>query len=159
MHYECEMVREYIKDWVFENRPPQHGDQSYFFAKMARKERIFMANNLNFIITDSPLILTHYYGLRYDKFEQLFNTSLNMLKNHHQICIENGYKVEHFLLRRAKKYSEVGRLQTKEQALQIDKEIEKMLQTMNIKYEIVTSDINCVDNILKILEQKGIIYE
>lgn len=154
MSYECEMNREYIKDWIFENRPPQNGDQSYFFAKMARKERLFMSNNLDFIITDSPLILTHYYGLMYDRFEQKFNTSLVMLKNHHQICIENGYKIDHFLLKRTKRYSELGRNQKEERAKEIDCEIENLLNEFDIKYQAVDSDKNCVDNILKVMKVK-----
>lgn len=152
MHYECEMNREYIKDIIWSKIKPMDGDQSYFFAKMARKERIFMANNLNFIITDSPLILTHYYGLMYDKFEQKFNTSLSMLKNHHQICKENGYKIDHFLLKRIKSYSELGRNQKEERAREIDGEIEKLLNDFNIKYQEVDSDESCVNNILKLLK-------
>ena len=148
MHYECEMNREYIKDLVWQNQMPNDGDQSYFFAKMSRKERIYMAANIDFIITDSPLILTHFYGLRYDKFEQLFNTSLSMLKNHHSIWKENGYKVDHFLLNRVKKYSPLGRLQTEEEAREIDGEIEEMLQSFGIKYTKVDADDDCVDNII-----------
>lgn len=152
MHYECEMNREYIKDWIWEGRPPIDGDQSYFFAKMARKERIFMANKLNFIITDSPLILTHYYGLMYDKFEQKFNTSLSMLRNHHQICKENGYKVDHFLLKRVKPYSELGRNQKEDRAREIDVEIEKLLNDFGVQYQEVDCDENCVDSILHYYE-------
>ena len=146
--YECEMNREYIKDWVWEDRLPRDGDQSYFFSKMSRRERIYMGKGMDFIITDSPLILTHFYGLRYDKFEQLFNTSLSMLKNHHSICKENGYKVDHFLLNRVKKYSPLGRLQTEEEAKQIDGEIEEMLQSFGIKYTKVDADDDCVDNFI-----------
>lgn len=154
MGYECEMNREYIKDWIFQNKQPIHGDQSYFFAKMSRKERIYMANNLDFIITDSPLILTHFYGLRYDKFEQLFNTSLSMLKNHHSICKENGYKVDHFLLKRVKPYSALGRLQTEEEAKLIDLEIEEMLKSFGIKYTEVDGDEGAVDSIINIMSNQ-----
>jgi len=146
--YNCEMNREYIKDWVWENRPPKDGDQSYFFAKMARKERIYMSQELDFIITDSPLILTHFYGLRYDKFEQLFNTSLKMLENHHGICKENGYKVEHFFIERIKHYNPSGRMQTENVAKEIDGEIKEMLNKMGIKYKNILGDIDCVDKII-----------
>lgn len=149
--YECEMNREYIKDLIWSKIEPIHGDQSYFFAKMSRKERIYMANNLDFIITDSPLILTHFYGLRYDKFEQLFNTSLSMLKNHHSICKENGYKVDHFLLKRVKPYSALGRLQTEEEAKLIDLEIEEMLKSFGIKYTEVNGDEGAVDSIINLM--------
>lgn len=151
--YECEMNREYIKDWVWEKRTPQPGDQSYMFAKMARKERLYMANNIDFIITDSPLILTHFYGLKYDKFEQMFNTSLSMLKNHHEICKANGYKVDHFYINRAKKYSNTGRYQTEDEAKQYDKEIKDMLALLGIKYVNVSGDKDCVSNILEFIKE------
>ncbi len=110
-----------------------------------------MANNLDFIITDSPLILTHYYGLMYDRFEQKFNTSLSMLANHHQICKENGYKTDHFFLNRVKKYSGLGRNQNEEEARIIDGEIKNMLDSLSIKYNYVDCDLDCVDNIIKVL--------
>lgn len=154
MGYECEMNREYIKDWVFEGRTPSSGDQSYFFAKMARKERIYINQNLDFIITDSPLILTHFYGMKYDELEQLTNTSLMMLKHHHQFCKQHGYKVDHFFIVRDKPYSTCGRYQNEEEAKKCDDEIKELLLSMNIFHENVLGDINCVDSILKLLLNK-----
>lgn len=152
MGYECEMNREYIKEWVWESRKHKSGDQSYFFAKMARRERIYMDNNLDFIITDSPLILCHFYGMKFDKFEQMTNTSLSMLKNHHQYCIESGYKIDHFLLNRTKRYSPAGRYQDEDQAKEIDDELKTMLVDMKLKYQTVDADVNCVENIINTLE-------
>lgn len=146
--YEVEMNREYIKNWVWEGRDPLDGDQSYFFAKMARQERILMKNNIDFIISDSPLILTHYYGLKNDKYEQMFNTSLSMLKNHHGICQDLGYKVDHFFIRRVKPYSTKGRFETEELAKQRDIEIKELLDKLSIKYCEVDGDKDCVNNIL-----------
>src|SRR3990167_3023132 len=72
--FNCELNREYIKEWYWEKRQIQPGDQTYFFAKMSRRERTYILNNLDFIITDSPLIITHFYGLKYDEMEQKYNT-------------------------------------------------------------------------------------
>lgn len=135
--FDAEMNREYVKNWVWEERNIQNGDQTYFFSKMARNERIFMKNNLQFIITDSPLVLTHYYGLRYDKFEQLSNTSLVMLKHHHVACKELGYKVEHYFIARKKEYNPNGRLQTLKEAQQIDDELKGFLTDLGITYKTV----------------------
>lgn len=147
--FDCEMNREYIKDWVWENRKIQDGDQPYFFAKQARKERIYMQANLDFIITDSPLVLTHFYGMKYDEVEQKYNTSLNMLKNHHKICQDFGYKIDHYLLTRKKEYNPNGRMQTAKEASQFDLEIKNMLDSLNIKYTEIDGDENAVDNIIK----------
>lgn len=146
--YECEMNREYIKEWVWEGRHPSPGDQSYFFAKMARKERIYMANKLDFIISDSPLILCHYYGMQTDVFEQQFNTSLAMLRNHHQICKANGYKTDHFFIERAKPYSPLGRYEDEAGAVARDSGIKEMLDSLGIKYTTVLGDKDCAEKII-----------
>lgn len=151
--YECEMNREYIKEWAWEDRQVKIGDQSYFFAKMARRERVYMEQKMDFIITDSPLILTHFYGLKYDPFEQKYNTSLSMLKNHHGLCKEYEYKVDHFFLKRAKRYSQSGRYQTEEEANQFDHEIKSMLNSIPIRYTEIQADINCVDKIIEHLKK------
>lgn len=144
MGFNCEMNPEYIKDWVWEGRGIKPGDQTYFFAKMARKERIYMDAEVDFIITDSPLILTHFYGLKYDQYEQKHNTSLMMLKNHHEICKDKGYKVDHFFLERVKSYNPEGRYQTEDEARTIDDEIKLMLGTFNIKHKDVVADDHAV---------------
>jgi nicotinamide riboside kinase len=148
--YNCEMNREYVKDWVWEGRDIQEGDQTYFFAKQSKKERTLIKNGLDFIITDSPLILTHFYGLKYDWLEQNFNTSEIMLKHHHEFCKKYGYKVEHFILERKKKYNPAGRNQTEDEAKQFDTEIKAMLDSKEIKYTVIGSDP--VKTILKALD-------
>ncbi len=133
--YRAEANQEYIKDWVWEKRNFDAGDQTYFFAKQARKERIYIKNELDFVVTDSPLILTHFYGLKYDWLEQKYNTSEIMLKHHHEFCKKNGYKIEHFIIKRNKEfYDPTGRNQSKEQAESFDSEIKEMLDSKGIKY-------------------------
>lgn len=139
--YRCEMNREYVKEWVWEGRKIKPGDQTYFFAKAARKERQYMEAGLDFIITDSPLILTHLYGTLYDTFEQEYNTSLKMLEQHHAICRHYGYKVDHFLLKRSKTYEPLGRNENEEQAKDIDGLCIDLLKQRHIRFtEISGSD-------------------
>lgn len=146
--HNCEMNREYIKEWIWEGREIQSGDQPYFFSKQARKERLYMAKDIEFIITDSPLVLTHFYGIKYDPFEQKYNTSLMMLKNHHEACKELGYKVDHFFLTRTKEYNPAGRYQNAEDAAKIDEEILTMLNKLNIRYDLFPADEHAVDRIM-----------
>lgn len=150
--YNSEMNREYIKDWVWEGREFNEGDQTYFFAKQSRKERILIKNGLDFIITDSPLILTHFYGMKYDWLEQNFNTSEIMLKHHHEFCKRYGYKIEHFILTRTKDYNPAGRYQTEDEARQFDDEIRALLDKKDIKYTIVVD--NHVETIVKALMER-----
>lgn len=146
--FDAEMNREYVKEWVWEGRGIKTGDQPYFFSKMARRERIYMENKVQFIITDSPLILTHFYGLKYDEMEQKHNTSLMMLKNHHEICKSLGYKVEHYFIDRKKEYNPNGRLQTEEQAKEIDKELLTFLK----EYGTVVKNVESNHAVSAILE-------
>lgn len=137
--FNCEMNREYVKGWAWEGRKVQSGDQTYFFAKQSRTERILMREGLDYIITDSPLLLTHYYGLKYDEYEQRFNTSEIMLKHHHEFCKDHGYKVEHFVLERHKPYNPAGRWQTEDEAISFDVEIRALLDKKGIKYKVISS--------------------
>lgn len=155
-NYNAELIREYIKDWVWEKRPIAEGDQTYIFAKQSRKERQYILNNLDFIVTDSPLILTHFYGIRYDAMEQEYNTSKVMLAHHHGFCKKYGYKVEHFIVRRTKQYNPAGRYQSEEQAKEYDLEIENLLIEFNIKYTVIDGDVDAPSNILTILKGSGI---
>lgn len=149
--YDCEMNREYIKDWVWEDRAIIPGDQVYLFAKQSRKERTYILKNIEYIITDSPLILNHYYGLKFDKYEKEFKTCKELLKQHHQFCKDNDYKVEHFVINRVKEYNPNGRFQTKDEASLFDIEITDLLDNMKVKYDNVDGDENAAKNILKLL--------
>lgn len=151
--FRCEANSEYIKDWIWEKRVFDVGDQTYFFAKQARKERIYIKNKLDFIVTDSPLILTHFYGLKYDWLEQKFNTSEIMLRHHHEYCKANGYKTEHFIIKRNPEfYDPSGRNQTKTEAESFDSEIKAMLDSKGIKYtEIEDKPKVSVDLIMQYL--------
>ena len=153
-NYDAEMNREYIKEWVWEGREVKPGDQTYFFAKQSRKERQYMEKNIEVIITDSPLLLTHFYGLKYDQFEKEFNTSAKMLEHHHAICKHYGYKVEHFFINRVKKYNPNGRFQTEEESRKIDTEMKTMLDESGIKYESIDGDENAAKKIYEIIVAK-----
>lgn len=150
--YNAELNLEYIKNWVWEGRDINEGDQTYFFAKQSRKERILIKNGLDFIITDSPLILTHFYGMKYDWLEQNFNTSEIMLKHHHEFCKKYGYKIEHFILNCTKEYNPAGRNQSETEARSFDGEIRAMLDKKGIKYTVVAD--NYVETIIKALKVK-----
>lgn len=146
--FNVEMNREYIKEWVWEDREVKEGDQTYFFSKQARRERIYIKNGLDFIITDSPLILTHFYGLENDPYEVKYNTSKIMLEHHHGFCKDNGYKTEHFFINRAKPYTESGRYQTSDQAKDCDVKIKNMMDSFLHGYYNIDGDEFCVDTIL-----------
>lgn len=138
--YNCEMNREYIKDWVWEKRPIIDGDQVYITAKQIRKERIYMKEGLDFIITDSPAALTTFYGNIYDKYEREFNACKAIVAQHHAFCKDYGYKVEHYFLVRTKEYNPSGRFQDEATAKEYDDQIKTFLDNYPINYKIIICD-------------------
>lgn len=138
--YNVEMNREYIKDWVWDGRPVQDGDQVYITAKQAKKEATYIRAGLDFIVTDSPLALTTYYGGIYDKYERQFNACKAVVKQHHALCKDHGYKTEHIFLRRTKAYNPAGRHQDEETARKYDGWIETFLKEYPINYTTMECD-------------------
>lgn len=143
LHFDCEMNREYVKDWVWEKRGIKPGDQTYLFAKQSRRERQYIENKLDYIISDSSMALCIMYGRIYDKYEKEFNTCVTMLKQHHAFCKDHGYKTEHIFLRRKKKYNPNGRFQTEEEAKNIDEQCLTLLKELNINY----TEFDCEDDV------------
>lgn len=141
--YNCEMNREYVKDWVWEKRGIKPGDQTYLFAKQSRKERQYIESGLDYIISDSPMALCIMYGRIYDPYELMFKTCELMLKQHHKFCKDHNYKTEHIFLRRMKEYNSNGRHQTEEEAKNIDIQCLTLLNELNINYK----EFDCEDNV------------
>jgi AAA domain len=151
--YNCEMNREYIKDWVWEGRKIFDGDQVYITAKQMKKEASYIRAGLDFIITDSPLALATFYGNKHDKYEKEYGASKAIVRQHHQLCKDYGYKVDHFFLVRTKEYNPSGRMQTEEVAKQYDAEIKDFLLDYGINFKTVVCDTfveaTIIDELLK----------
>ena len=103
----CELVPEYAKDLVWSRREHQLADQLYVFAKQRdRLERL--RGQVHYVVTDSPLRLSHFYGAhfceRYPSFSALVKE------------VDASFTHASVFLRRTKPYSAVGRTQTQSQA-------------------------------------------
>ena len=125
----CELVDEYVKGAVWEDRLKIIQNQLYLFGKQFNKlARI--GNNVDIIITDSPIVLGIYYNrLNSPKFD--FNEKVFaplVLECH------NYYKNINVLVKQHFKYDTKGRYQTEEQAISMEKEIEQMYQQYNLPY-------------------------
>lgn len=57
-----ELVTEFVKPWAHEGRKPTGFDQYFISASQMRAEEIPLRNGVDFIITDSPLVLGEYYA-------------------------------------------------------------------------------------------------
>jgi nicotinamide riboside kinase len=123
---DCEMVGEFAKDLVWENRNETFKDEVYIFAK--QNHRLFRVNGkVDVIITDRPLILTMLYNNRYgDKSKELDALTLHEF---------NKYNNLNYFIHRVKPYNPNGRNQTEQESDEISKELESLLVNNNINYK------------------------
>lgn len=125
--YDCEMVTEFMKDLVWEKRTETFKDELYIFAK--QNHRLFRVNGkVDIIVTDRPLLLTNAYN-QDDK--ELCSLCLKTF---------NQYNNLNFLLKRETVYQENGRIQSEEEAMQIDKITEDLLKSNRINYYTVNNN-------------------
>lgn len=132
-----ELVTEYAKDMTWEGRLEILQDQLYISAKQNRKLARLKKHNLDWVITDSPLLL----GLHYMTPGYLGGTFENMLFE-----LWNSYDNINFFIKRKKKYNPTGRNQTEDQAREIDEKLLDFMAKNKIEYTNVigTRDANQV---------------
>lgn len=138
-----ELVSEYAKELTWDKRFNTLSDQLYVTAKQNRRISRLLAHGLDFVITDSPLLL----GIEYSQPNYLNNTFESMLFE-----LWNQYDNVNFFLERTKLYNPIGRNQSEEQARQIDENILKLLEVSNIKFDRILGDISAPSTILEKLE-------
>ena len=139
----CELVSEFAKDLVWEERFKSLKDQVYIFGK--QYHRIWrLVDLVDVIITDSPILLP----LVYDKND----------KNYFQPLVKemfSSFNNLNFLLIRSKKYDPNGRYQNEEEAKQVDNTVEKVLLENKVDFESITGNYNAIniitERILKLL--------
>lgn len=132
-----ELVTEYAKDMVYENRPNILADQLYILAKQTRRVAR-LQGVVDYCITDSPLLLSCIY-----------NTGSNLIDD---LSLElfNGFDNINFFIKRTKPYMKYGRGQTEQEAIEIDNKIFRKLVDSRIPYGIITPD-ETIDSITRIV--------
>lgn len=116
----CEMAPEFAKEKVWEGSLDVLSNQLYIFGKQ-HHTTFRLLNKVDVVITDSPIILSLYYGKKCSKtFKKL------VLEEHNKLNTVNIF------VDRIKKYNPKGRLQTLAQAKQIDKELLEILNSNGI---------------------------
>lgn len=127
--YECELALEVAKEKVWEESYRTLDDQIYIFAK--QYHRLWrLQGKVDFIITDSPLLLSMYYN----KNETLrtFNPFINE--------VNSQFNNLNFVLLRTTQYRTNGRMQTEDEAKAIDGRITDILAEHAIPYRKVPVD-------------------
>lgn len=113
--FKVEEATEWIKEKVYEGSPYAFKDQLYTFAKQNKKLQE-MDGKVDWVVTDSPLLLSHIYGgEKSSTFHKLIDEEFNKYEN------------INIFIKRAKPYQTFGRNESEEQARIKDQEIETLL--------------------------------
>lgn len=111
----CEMSLEYAKDKVWEESLKVLENQFYLFGKQSfRLHRL--DGKVDVVITDAPILNSIIYDARGNE------DFTKLIRQEHQ-----KYENLNFFVMRQKKYMQEGRIQTEDEAKQIDEKIAGML--------------------------------
>ncbi len=139
----CELVTEYAKEMVWEDRHNIFQDQLYLLAKQNRK-LLRLQNKVDYVLTDSPILLNTIYMVE-NGYEQTLN----------QLILEvfNSYDNINILLNRTHEYQEVGRYQTEQQSDELSSDIKKLLQLHNVpfvEYDCNKINFQLIEELIKL---------
>lgn len=143
----CEMIPEYAKDLTWEGRAGKvFAAQDYIFAK--QHFRLYrVASEVDFIVTDSPLLLSLVYGESFNlpAFHTLVREAYGEYDN-----------LNIYLKRSSKKpYNPSGRNQDEEEAKILDTKIFNMLLEEKVDLHIMEFGRDNPAKILDIMRAKG----
>ena len=142
--YSVEYISEYAKVLTWKDRVNTlEGHQPYIFEKQADMY-FYLDKKVDFVITDSPLILSSFYATKFD----------NLPKGWFDYVLwkVNKYNNLNYLIHRNHNYSEEGRNQTEDEASVMSDEISLYLDSQGVVYKNLLSTN---DNVTKILEAVG----
>ena len=144
--YDVELVSEYAKELVWEQRHETFKNELYIFAK--QQHRLFrLQGKVKYIITDRPLLLSIFYNDKYG----------NKSENFRNMVLEEIHKFENIdiFLNRTKPYVSKGRNQTEEESKEFAKEMLTLAEEC-CKYLVVLDAVEgkLTEEILSNLEKE-----
>lgn len=145
--YKCEIASEWVKEEVFAGNFNTLQNQLYIFANQHRKQFILNDKELDFIICDSPLLLSSFYGNKYKTSSPALN----------QLVFQefHSFKNLNFLLKRTVPFETLGRMESEEQSDEDYANLTDFLKNHNIVYFDVTEEEKTIQ-ILKYMKNLGI---
>lgn len=150
MHLNVELVQEYAKQLVWQNRLDEL-DNQFSVTKNQYNMIKALQDKVDYIVCDSPLIVGLFYNF-YSKtnvsnVEKTRDMILNKMKEFHNVYI--------FLERNPEyPFSQEGRLQTEIQAKEIDKQMKDLLHEYNIDYLSIISSKDSIKEIVEYIFSK-----
>lgn len=131
-----ELTDEFAKECVWEENIPMLKDQLWILAHQHRKI-LRLADKVDYVITDSPVLLSPIYRTKYG--EPMYSDIIDTMA----LECYNKYDNINFMLSRPREnYEEDGRAQDEVQSIQIDLDILKQFDTLDIPFTQLESDDN-----------------
>lgn len=122
-----------MKGWAWEGKKVGPFDQFYIFGKESHNQsRLF--NKVDFIISDSPVMLTAFYHYFYNGNEALNEVCHNFYKLAEE---KAGIKTLNFFLPRKKKYIAKGRYQSEQEADKVATDLRNWLDKEGFPYIVL----------------------
>lgn len=120
-----ELVTEYAKDLIYDGLHSDDFDQKTIF-KEQHKRVARLIDNVQWVVTDSPLYLSAYYAQRAQSSDEFVKFILDTAK-----CYNNF----NFLVKRNHRYDPNGRSQTESESDQIHLDLIEFMNSNNIPYK------------------------
>lgn len=146
MGLNTELVTEFCKAWAIDKREITPYSQFYFFGKQSYAEsRLF--NKVDFIVTDSPVLLSAFY-------QEYYNSDCSLsypCKEFYRKVAYDGIKVLNFYLPRKKKYVSAGRYQSEKESDEVAVRLKEWI--LKEGYPYMTLDCEDEDRVNVIMEK------
>lgn len=124
---DCELVREWVKESVWEDNQCVLSDEVLIFAEQNHLQHR-LKGKVDVVITEAPLFLKMYYQPEEYNFRSLIKH------------VMDEYNNMNFFLKRIKEFKSTGRMQTESQAKVIDAKLLELLDAFNMDYIPMTGN-------------------
>lgn len=135
-----ELVREFVKDKIYEKSEGVFNDQVYILGKQHFRQTN-VKGNVDVIITDCPLIIQAYYTDKY-KFPYADELRQLVLKLY---SLENNIN---YFVNRDKPYNPDGRFQTEADSDSISGNLKEYLDNLGIEHKEINGNITDYDSVV-----------
>lgn len=141
-----EHVPEYAKKLVW-SKQFETLDNQYHVSTKQYRDIAFIYGKVQYVITDGSLLHGLYYNLHNPS-----NVSNRELTHKKILEYYNSFEnINIYLTRGNFKYEQAGRIQTEEEARNIDVQLREILDENNITYKLFKSDEHVVDEIVSFI--------
>jgi broad-specificity NMP kinase len=138
----CEYVQEFAKKLVWLKDYDTLNNQ-FFVSKEQFTLLKQIDGHVDFLITDGPLI----HGIYYNKYNKDNNSNVDKVENFILSSIKKFNNINIVLDRVDRDYEKEGRIQTEQEAKDIDVILKHILRVNNFKFSCFSAEPNEIENI------------